>query len=298
MNKINNVLICGLGAIGGYYASIFVENNINLKVLVDKSRFERYKTTPRIINGKKYDFDYVLPDNTDYKADLIIISTKSSGLDRAISEIRNFVQEDSIIMTFLNGITAEKKIIAEYGEKVLYSYLLGHTFFRKDNEINHDGNAKIIFGSTADNDIRTELVKDVLDRIGAGYEVSDDIIKSQWEKFCFNCCVNQISALTRQTFGEIKDSENDLDLIKNICYEIEQVAIAEGIKQPDFYTSTRKSLELMISDGKTSMLQDVEAGRAPEIDLFGATVVELGEKHGINTPYNRVLTDLLSGLKL
>ena len=49
----------------------------------------------------------------------------------------------------------------------------------------------------------------------------------------------------------------------------------------------------MTPDGKTSMLQDVEAGRKTEVDMFAGTVIELGKKHGISTPYNKILSEMI-----
>ena len=296
MGNNKKILICGLGAIGGYYASRFYNNRYNLKILADKDRIERYRKTPRIINGVSCSFDYILPDNNDFKADLIIIATKSNGLNDAIENINNFITDETIILSFLNGITSERKLIERYGNKVLYSYLLGHTFFRNGNKITHDGHEKIIFGSTIQNDHRIEIVKNILEDIDVEYDISADILRSLWQKFCFNCCVNQLSAITRMTFGEIRQSKNALNLIKNICIEIEEIAKNEGITKPDFYNNVIKSLDLMIPNGKTSMLQDIEAGRTPETDLFGDTIVNLGEKHNIETPYNKIISEIIKSL--
>ena len=41
------------------------------------------------------------------------------------------------------------------------------------------------------------------------------------------------------------------------------------------------------------MLQDVEAGRKTEVDMFAGTVIELGKKHGISTPYNKILREMI-----
>ena len=70
MNKINNVIICGLGAIGTIYAEK-LKGCTNLKILADEKRVERYKKNPVIFNGKKCDFDFILPDEKNFKADLI-----------------------------------------------------------------------------------------------------------------------------------------------------------------------------------------------------------------------------------
>ena len=297
MKEINKILLCGLGAIGGYYATKFYHSDLTLKILVDKYRYEKYIKTPRIINNKEYNFDYVLPDNNDFKADLIIISTKSDGLDDAIKNIEHFVGDETIILSFLNGITSEKKIIEKYGNKVLYSYLLGHTFFRKDNNINHDGHAKIHFGSdTGLSDKRINLVANVFRKIDVEYETDENIIASLWKKFCFNCCANQLSAITRMTFGEMKSSGKCLNIMKNICGEVSLIAEKEGIANIDFYQSTMDSLNLMIPDGKTSMLQDIESGKKAETDLFGGTIAALGQKHGIDTPYNKIISELIESI--
>jgi len=298
MSSIKNILICGLGAIGGYYASVISNyKDLDLRILVDKERFERYKKSPRIINGKEISFAYLTPECVDFKADLIIIATKSSGLNSAIHQIKNFVGDNTIILSFLNGITSEEKIADVYGhEKILYSYLLGHTFFRERNSINHDGNAKIVFGSPNLENKRIFLLKDLFDKVGAKYEISKDIIKSLWLKFAFNCCANQLSAVTRKTFDELRNNEKCLDVMRHICDEVSQIAKAEGIDSSDFWESTLNSLDLMIPDGKTSMLQDIEAGIRPETDIFGRTVYTLGKKYGIETPYNKILSDVIESL--
>lgn len=296
MNNIKNVLICGLGAIGGYYASVISNNSrFNLKVLIDGNRLEKYKKYPRIINDKIYNFDYILPSDTTYSADLIIIATKSSGLNAAIKNIENFVNDNTVILSFMNGISSEVELEKHYGEdKVLYSYLLGHTFFRKDCVITHDGNAKIIFGSKYKDDKKVDTVKEFFDEIGVQSEISHNIITSLWNKFCFNCCANQLSAITGQTFGELRTNEKSLSIMKCIANEVSLIAEREGIQGYDeFWENTKRSLDLMIPEGKTSMLQDVEAGVKPETDIFGKTVVEYGKKHGVEIVYNKIISDLI-----
>jgi len=58
-----------------------------------------------------------------------------------------------------------------------------------------------------------------------------------------------------------------------------------------------KVLEGLGADGKTSMLQDVEAGRKTEVEMLAGTIIELGERHGIATPVNRRLFDELKRIE-
>ena len=59
------------------------------------------------------------------------------------------------------------------------------------------------------------------------------------------------------------------------------------------YEEAMKSFFSMTPDGKTSMLQDVEAGRRTEVELFAGTIIGFGKRHGIPTPYNMVLKEML-----
>jgi len=56
-------------------------------------------------------------------------------------------------------------------------------------------------------------------------------------------------------------------------------------------------LKILAPNGKTSMLQDIEAGRKTEIEIFGDTVIELGKAHGIPTPVNQTLSRIIRVLE-
>ena len=65
----------------------------------------------------------------------------------------------------------------------------------------------------------------------------------------------------------------------------------------DDLAAWHKVLQTMVPKGKTSMLQDVEAGRKTEVEIFGARVVELGHQYGVPTPVNEVFTRILRVLE-
>ena len=119
---MKKILICGLGAVGLTYAVKFKANS-ELKILVDKERVERYIQNKPRFNDVIQDFEYILPDNKFFLPDLIIIATKSQGLESAIKNIKNFVHENVVIISLLNGISSEEKIQETYpNATVLKSY--------------------------------------------------------------------------------------------------------------------------------------------------------------------------------
>src|SRR5258708_39086572 len=116
MRDITKVLVIGLGAIGSIYAAKLKDFDPGcVRVLVDKDRVERYKTRGIGLNGVRQDFNYVLPGPKEDKADLILIATKADGLQDAISALENFVHDETIFLSLLNGITSEEHIAERYG---------------------------------------------------------------------------------------------------------------------------------------------------------------------------------------
>ena len=289
-NCIKKVLLTGLGGVGTVYANLINKNkNIEFKVLADKTRLEKYKKEPRLLNGEPCEFEFITPED-EFKPDLVIISTKSTGLYNAIKNLKNFIDKKTIIMSFINGISSER-ILQEYfnPEQILYSYIICHTITRNGNNILHDGVTTVVWGDKNNDMTKTAVIKKFFEETKIDNKLSENILNSLWEKFCFNCCVNQISAVTGFNFEQIWNSQECLSLIKNISNEINQIALKEGLTEVDLVKSSLENLYKMIPEGKTSMLQDIENNRTPETDLFGAEVLRLAEKHKLTVPYNKNL---------
>ncbi len=297
MKDIKNVLICGIGAVGSIYANkIQNYDTESLRVLVDKKRYEKYLNNPIIFNGKELNFNYVLPDNKDFKADLIIIATKYDGLLDVIENIKNFVQEDTVIMALLNGVTSEKIITQTYGrDKLLYSYFIGHSAIRNGRNVIHDDVNTIVYGSENSADFENvQRVKEYFERVGINYKIPDDIIHSLWLKFMLNVAANQTTAILRLTFGEMLENDKCMEFAVNLMKEVQLIAKAEGVKNTDIMIEeTIENLNKMIPEGKTSMLQDVEAGRKTEVEMFAGTIIKLGLEYGIATPYNKIIKEMI-----
>lgn len=296
-HEIKNILICGIGAVGSIYADkIQSFDSAHLRVLVDKDRFAKYKKEPMIFNGRELDFNYVLPEENDFKADLIIVATKFAGLYEARENIKNFVKDDTIILSLLNGVTSEEILAETYGwDKLLLSYFIGHSAIREGRNIRHDDINVIVFGDR-ENSVASENVarlKAFFDKAGIKYRIPLDMKYSLWLKFMLNVAANQSTAILRMTFGEMLENKKFMEFAVNIMKEVQAVAKAEGVKNTDdMIEKTIEHLHTMIPDGKTSMLQDVEAGRKTEVDMFAGTMVRLGKKHNIPTPYNQIFKEM------
>ena len=121
--------------------------------------------------------------------------------------------------------------------------------------------------------------------------LSEQIQKDVWYKLWGNMTVNPISAITGATTDRILDDDLVRGFISSVMLEATEIGARIGIpieqRPEDRHQVTRK-----LGAFKTSMLQDVEAGKPVELDALVTVVKELGELTGVATPF----TDALLGL--
>lgn len=291
---MEKVIICGLGAIGLTYACK-LKNFCELKILADKNRIEKYKKNKPQFNGEEINLEYISPSD-NYDADLIIMSTKASGLSDGIKYIKNFVRENTIILSLLNGVSSEEQIAKVYGkDKILYSYFIGHSAVRVGNSVTQDGIGKIVFGGEEKNTRRLEAF---FKKCNIDYEIPDDIIYSLWLKFGLNVYLNQSSAIMGLTMGDMKRNPYFISFAKKLLNETKLVAQKSGVKNlENFEKDALNAINLMCDEGKTSMYQDILAKRKTEVDIFAGEIIRRGKKFGVNTPYNEVIYNIIKILE-
>ena len=283
---MKNIIICGLGAVGLTYA-MKLKDHCNLWILVDKERLERYSKNRPTFNNEEQSFNYILPDQK-FPADLIIISTKASGLDSAIENIKNYVTPQTRILSLLNGISSEEKIKQAYPNSiVLKSYFIGHSAVRNNNNVIQDGVGEIVFE-------QDEKLAKFFDEIKLDYSIPKDIDYALWLKFTMNIFSNQTSAILGLTFGEMKNNPVFIEYAKKLINEVKLIAEKKGVKNlENLEKDALYSLSRMCDEGKTSMHQDILAHRKTEVDIFAGEIIKLGKELNIQTPYNQVLYDLI-----
>jgi len=303
MGEIRSVLIVGAGAVGAAVASILQgSGRASVSVLADDSRMGRYASEGFLLNGKPTRFP-LLPAGAKPRAieaqDLIIVAVKNHHLERAIADMAPYVGEDSLILSLLNGIASEDVLAAAFGrEKVLYAMILGIDAVREGNSTSFDSAGKIHFGdarnpSGAWSD-RVSRIASFFDRCGMLFVVPEDMIRALWYKLMINVGINQASAVLRASYGPFQRLGEAWKVMEAAMRELIEIsrALGTGLDESDL-DSWRGTLLGLSPEAKTSMLQDVEAGRKTEVEAFAGTVVELGAKAGVPTPVNRLFFDML-----
>lgn len=291
--KIKKISLIGLGAMGSFFAPRLEKAyGDGFRIIADGERKKRLETEGVTINGVNYKFPVVTPQTTDDVSDLILIGVKGYALDQAIEDIRNQVGEDTLILSLLNGVDSEEKLEAAFGaEHVLYAFMR-MSIVMKDGKADFDPYwGKIHFGEKINKEYsdRVLKVKEVFDYADIPYEIDEDMLKGIWFKYMCNIGENMTCALLGIPFGVYRHDEDANWIRRNAMREVAAIAQKKGIdigeKEIELQEKTVKTIPY---ENKPSTLQDLEAGKRTEIEMFAGTVIRMGKELGISTPINKV----------
>lgn len=299
--EIKKAALIGMGAIGTVYGRLLHEAcGQDFAVLAGGSRAERLRKNGVTLNGRTF-FPRVVEPGEEFGADLILLSVKNYQLDEAIEDIRGFVGKNTVLLPLLNGVTARDRLKAAFPENIVfYGLSIYIDAVRTDAGVVNTKDGVIQFGE-ADNtepSPAVQAVQSYLSGAGIATEACPDMIRAVWKKWMMNVGVNQVSAVTRSPYGKVGAVPSTVQLLHEAMMEVVALANASGI---DLTEREAREFEGMFGsfspEGKTSMLQDVEAKRRTEVDYFGGTAVELGKKLNVPTPVNHVLTLAIRGIE-
>jgi 2-dehydropantoate 2-reductase len=135
---------------------------------------------------------------------------------------------------------------------------------------------------------RCRAVAEALIASGLRCPITTRIRHEIWVKVLGNASLNPVSALTRATLAQMLRDPGVAALIRSIMEEVEGVSGKLGMELPVSIEQRMAGAE-KVGEHKTSMLQDLEAGRPMELEALVGAVVELGERVGLAMPYTRTV---------
>lgn len=294
MTSAPMIVIQGAGALGAMYASQFhAAGKAQVAFVATGERYARLKAHGVIVNGTRYTLPVLSPADDAPPADLIIVALKDKDLPGAVGDLEGRVGEHTLIISAMNGLDSESIIAERWGwDHVLYAYAVGTDATREGNTVNYVSPGRIIFGEARNLSLssRVRRVQALLDLGGIRHETPADMLRMLWWKFMVNVGVNQASALLNARYGVFHRSEHARVIMESAMREVIAIAEVAGIDLgPQDLADWHPILNALHPDGKTSMLQDVEAGRQTEVDIFAGKVIALGKQHGVPTPVNELL---------
>ena len=310
------VAIYGAGAIGGWIGAKLAQAGCEVSLVARGATLAALR-----MHGLRLESNGVLSvpvRSSDNPAelgaqDLVIVAVKAPAMADVAKAIGPLIGPDTIVLTAMNGVpwwffegfgaryagtrlkavdpdgAIARAIPAKHiiGCVVHASCSLNSPGFVKQ----HFGNKLIVGEPSGEKTARVRQLVALLEKAGFETVLSDQIQKDAWYKLWGNMTVNPISALTGATTDLILNDDLVRGFVSSVMLEAREIGGRIGIpieQQPeDRHQVTRK-----LGAFKTSMLQDVEAGKPVELDALVTVVKELGELTQLPTPF----TDALLGL--
>jgi 2-dehydropantoate 2-reductase len=315
--KIKTACIYGAGAIGGWLGAGLAGAGCSVSVVARGATLEALdRDGLRVVSGTDTR-SAAVQASADPAAlgvqDLVVIAVKAPALLDVARHIAPLIGPDTLVLTAMNGVPwwffqgfggryagTQLKAVDATGDisaAIPAANVIGcvvHASCSVDAPgliRHHFGNGLIIGEPSGQQSERVQALADLLVRAGFAASVSAQIQKDAWYKLWGNMTVNPISAFTGATTDLILGDELVRDFISKIMLEAREIGARIGLpieQQPE----DRHAVTLKLGAFKTSMLQDVEAGKAVELDALVSVVRELGQLTQVPTPF----TDALLGL--
>lgn len=298
--KIETVAVLGAGAVGSYIIwGLCEKESVRLGVIAEGARAERLKKEGCLINDVRYRPAVWTPEEA-HGVDLLIVALKYGVLPGALSSIQKAVGENTVVMSLMNGIDSEEIIAEKIGREHIVDSLIKIASHKEGDGYYFDPERTIgiILGEskTPYKSERIAAIDALFSESKIRYTITGHITEEIWSKFRLNVCNNLPQAILGAGVGCYKDSAHMKAISDGLKRELEAIAVAKGIDM-DIIAKASTQGTPAPSSARFSTLQDLDAGRHTEIDMFSGALMRLGKELGIPTPYNEYTYHMIKALE-
>jgi 2-dehydropantoate 2-reductase len=297
------VCIVGCGAIGSLFAAHLASlDDVEVWAYdLDQAHMDAINESGLRISGKG-DLHVRLSatsDPADIPAcDFGVVATKSLHTAAAI-EATAHAFADAAVASVQNG-AGNEETIAKHVPRVIRGTTFPAGHLVEPGHVEQDTGGKTWLGPFEPQPASMDEVRqlaDALTRGGTETLALEDARGAQWTKLIFNAATNPIGALTGLPHGHACDQPQLRTLISGLVAEGKAVADALGIVLDSDPDELVDHAHKVAYDHKASMLQDVEARRATEVDFLNGGIARFGGEANVPTPLNEAIWALMRGLE-
>jgi 2-dehydropantoate 2-reductase len=305
--------VVGAGAIGAYVGAALSRGGAEVTLVARGPHLEAMRRGGVRVHSPRGDFHADVQATDDLAAvagaDVVFLGLKSPSLPDMAPRLVEHLAPGAAVIAAQNGIPwwyfqsrpggrdlrlesvdpGGVVAAAIAPERVIGCVIYCSTEICAPGTIRHiEGTRYAIGEPDGSESARCRAIAEDFRRGGLKCPVESDLREQIWLKLLGNVAFNPVSALTGATLAELGSQPEMVELLRAVMEESAAVAAALGVTLP---VSIEHRLErgIAVGDHKTSMLQDVEAGKPLEIDCLTAAVIELADQLGIPVPHTRTL---------
>jgi 2-dehydropantoate 2-reductase len=308
------IVIAGAGAIGGYIGARLARAGGDVVLFARGPHLQAMRERGVRVISADGDFEVkpaVTGDlSTIGRADVVFLGVKAHGLTALAPQLRPLFGPETVVVSTQNGIPwwyfqgigGEREgwrlervdpggaiAAAIEPRRVVGSLAYFATDIVEPGVIRHTEGNRISLGEPdGSRSDRCRALAEALIAAGFRAPVTTRFRTEVWVKLLGNVAFNPISALTGGTLEELVRHRDASAVIREVMAETEAVAARLAITLPISIDQRMAGAE-KVGAHKTSMLQDLEAGRPMELDAIVGAVVELGDRLGVPLPSTRTV---------
>ncbi|MFY9791715.1 MAG: 2-dehydropantoate 2-reductase [Candidatus Sulfotelmatobacter sp.] len=299
-------LIAGAGAIGAYIGARMAQAGFDVTLFARGPHLHAMQEHG--VQVKSSDGDFVARPTVAASleevgpVDVVFLGVKAHGLPLLAPQLQPVLGPDTAVVSTQNGIPwwyfqsfggewegLRLERIDPGGvisasieaQRVIGSIVYFSTEITAPGVIQHiDGNRITLGEPDGTRSDRLRRISEALIASGFRCPITARIRHEIWVKVLGNASFNPVSALTRATLVQMARDPGVCSVIRNIMQEVEEVSHKLGMELPVSIDQRIAGAE-KVGEHKTSMLQDLEAGRPMELEALVGAVVELGERVGL-----------------
>jgi 2-dehydropantoate 2-reductase len=283
----------GAGSIGCLFASALHRAGCDTTLILrdEKITGGRGSTAVRITAHKNI-IESPLPISTPADAEYVshlLVTTKAYDAGAALASIAHRLDENSHILVLVNGMGVLPELEAAHPGLKFYAATTTEGAFRRSRwEIVHAGTGITKIGRGTDKKIPAWF--EDWSKLSVACVWEQDIEAALWQKLAVNCAINPMTALFRCNNGQLLARGDLAGQLAALCDEISTTSAAAG------QTATADGLYRRVvnvientADNRSSMLQDVLAGRSTEIEYISGYLVGVARRLQVPAPLNEDL---------
>ncbi|MGD1070379.1 MAG: 2-dehydropantoate 2-reductase [Bryobacteraceae bacterium] len=307
-------LIAGAGAIGGYVGAKMARAGVDVTLFARGAHLAAMRERGLRVISPDGDFEVrpptigTLEDAGPF--DVIILGVKAHGLTALAPRLKPLIGENTTVVGTQNGVpwwffqTGAGEFAGLHLESVDPGGIIGAaihparvvasivylgTDIVEPGVIRHiEGNRISLGEPDGSRTDRCRVIAEAFIKSGLRCPITARIRHEIWVKILGNVAFNPISALTRATLVRMARDPGVNSIVRSIMAEAEAVAAKLGLELPISIDQRIAGAE-KVGEHKTSMLQDLEAGRPLELEAVVGAVVELGDRLGVPMPHTRTV---------
>jgi len=303
-----NIAVIGVGGVGGYFGGKMAranEHSTENKIFF-VARGKHFQEIAR--NGLLLDTDkgeyickpWVITDDIGSLPilDAVLVCVKGYDLSEVTDSLKNKVNQETIILPLLNGVDIYQRIKTKLNEAtVLPSCVYVGTHIERPGKVTQRGGAcKIHFGDDPEKRGIGNRFFRILEESGIEYNYTHDPYAEIWSKYIFIAAYGLVTANYNKTLGEILEDQDLSNEVRSIMGEIYNLAKAQSIALPEsIVEESYEKGRRFPYETRTSFQRDYEiTGKKDERDLFGGTILRMGEEYKVDIKQTKHIYESLN----